>query len=51
MVNIFAKVMILLLILVTEILRFAPDDKLVFVPRPSDEGSIARPCLVSGFLG
>ena len=51
MVNIFAKVMNLLLILVTEILRFAPDDKFVSGPKPLGEGSIARPCLVSGFLG
>ena len=37
---------------VTEILRFAPlDDKAVFVPKPLDEGSIARPCLVSNFRG
>ena len=36
---------------VTEILRFALDDKAVFVPKPSDEGSIARLCLVSNFRG
>ena len=36
---------------VTEILRFALDDKVVFVPKPSDEGSIARLCLVSNFRG
>ena len=36
---------------VTEILRFALDDKVVFVPKPLDEGSIARLCLVSDFRG
>ena len=36
---------------VTEILRFALDDKAVFVPKLSDEGNIARPCLVSNFRG
>ena len=36
---------------VTEILRFALDDKAVFVPKPSDEGNILRPCLASSFRG
>ena len=36
---------------VTEILRFALDDKAVFVPKPSDEGNIARPCLAPNFHG
>ena len=36
---------------VTEILRFALDDKVVFVPKPSDEGSIVHPCLALGSHG
>ena len=36
---------------VTEILRFALDDKVVFVPKLSDGGNIVHPCLVSNFHG
>ena len=36
---------------VTEILRFALDDKVVFVPKPLDEGSIVRPYLAPSFRG
>ena len=38
-------------IYVTEILRFALDDSVVFFPKPSDEGSILHPCLASNSRG